>query len=159
MHFCCIHVYIYTYICPPEVLQSLEALTKCEHTKPFKINETYKAAWEARVAEGQEDQDGEDGENKTIKSKAKPKKAKKNKPKKSKKSKTLLPSAERSSPKKRVAPHSSYEPHVYREARGNFILALREKGQTYTMANMAWNFSSEKAHLLGGVPFGRAGGE
>lgn len=129
----------------------MEALTKAEPTKPFKIKETYKTAWEARAAA---DEHEHESEKPTIKNKGKSVKSKKPKILKGKKSKTLVPSGPSSSlPKKRanVEAGSAYEPHVYREQRDKFIAAAREKGSSYTMANTAWCLSTEKAALLCGL--------
>ena len=138
-----------------QVLQSLEAMTKAEPTKPFKISDTYKSAWAARAAdELGDDGEGADDEKPVVEPKAgkakSKKKGKAKKQKKKNKSKTLIASGPPNS-KKRVATNSTYQPHVYREERGKFIEAAREKGMSYTTANMAWNLSKEKAALLGGL--------
>lgn len=141
-----LHVLLPFILTSSQVLQTLEALTNAEPTKPFKISDTYKAAWEARACASEGE--GENEEKPRIKSKARPKKPKKKG--QPKKSKTLKPSGP-SIPKKRVASDSTYQPHVYREQRGKFITASREKGMSYTTANMAWNLSKEKAALLSGL--------
>ena len=126
-------------------------MTKAEPTKPFKICETYKSAWESRAAEAGHDGEGQDEEEKppVVKPEARKSKAKK-KSGKAKKSKNLI-SCEPKNLKKRTYSGSAYQPHVYREEKGKFIVAARDKGVSYTNANMAWNLSKEKAALLGGL--------
>ena len=134
-----------------EVLNTLKAFNKEPHVKPFKISETYKAAWKQRNAAdlGGENEEVETDIEPQPKLRQKPKNGKaKSKPKKPKR----MPASEETKKRSFGECGASYEPHVYKDQRSKFIEAQKATGCTHAVACVAWNLSQDKAKLLSAVP-------
>ena len=128
-----------------EVLNTLKEMNSTADVKPFKINETYKSAWDQRAEQG----DDPDGDVAVVQ----PKQRKKGKAKAKAVKPTRAPAAvsKVKNDMKRPASEVSYEPHVYKERRAKYIEDQKAKGCTHAMACTAWNLCPEKTNLLAGL--------